>query len=92
MFPGEGDKIFLEEYENLSSFASNDEMEIFKVLEELRSSVYQEIESKRQKGILKNALDAEISITLTKEKFELFESYDSEKIFFEILNSLNDLN
>ena len=27
-----------------------------------------------------------------KEKFELFESYDSEKIFFEILNSLNDLN
>ena len=27
-----------------------------------------------------------------KEKFELFESYNSEKIFFEILNSLNDLN
>jgi Isoleucyl-tRNA synthetase len=78
MFPGEGDKIFLEEYENLSSFASNDEMEIFKVLEELRSSVYQEIESKRQKGILKNALDAEISITLTKEKFELLEHLSSE--------------
>ena len=27
-----------------------------------------------------------------KEKFELFESYNSEKIFFEILNNLNDLN
>ena len=78
MFPGEGDKIFLEEYENLNSFASNDEMEIFKVLEELRSSVYQEIESKRQKGILKNALDAEISITLAKEKFELLEHLSSE--------------
>ena len=25
-----------------------------------------------------------------KEKFELFESYNSEKIFFEILNSLTD--
>ena len=78
MFPGEGDRIFLEEYEELGDYASKDEIELFKVLEELRSSVYQEIESKRQKDILKNALDAEISITLIKEEFELLEHLSPE--------------
>ena len=78
MYPGEGDKIFLEEYEDLGNYLYKDEIELFKVLEDLRSTVYQEIENKRQKDILKNALDAEISITLTKEKFELLEHLSSE--------------
>tara|TARA_B100000131_G_scaffold82103_1_gene79117 strand:+ start:1002 stop:3743 length:2742 start_codon:yes stop_codon:yes gene_type:complete len=78
MFPGNGDKIFLEEYEDLKTYASDNEIKIFNLLETLRSSVYQEIESKRQKDILKNALDAEVSITLTKEKFELLEHLSPE--------------
>ena len=91
MFPGKGDNIFLEEYEDLNSYVSNDEIDKFKVLEELRSSVYQAIESKRQKDILKNALDAEISITLTKEKFELLEHLSSEihKFFISSSCTLN---
>ena len=78
MYPGEGDKIFLEEYEDLGNYLYKDEIELFKVLEDLRSTVYQEIENKRQKDILKNALDAEISVTLTKEKFELLEHLSPE--------------
>ena len=69
MFPGNGEKIFYEEYEEINSYLEEKDIELFTYLEGLRTRVYQAIEVERQKGTIRNALDAEIEITLDKQNY-----------------------
>ena len=50
-----GEKIFLEEYDEFDSHLTPDGIKLFQSLEDLRSRVYQAIESERQKGAIRNA-------------------------------------
>ena len=47
-------------------------------MEDLRSRVYQAIESERQKGAIRNALDAEIEITLKKDAYNSLKELSQE--------------
>ena len=78
LFPGKGEKIFSEEYDEFDSHLTQDEIALFQSLEDLRSRVYQAIESKRQKGAIRNALDAEIEITLKKDAFNSLKGLSQE--------------
>ena len=78
MFPGKGHEIFLAEWDSFESSVSDNELEVFEELQQLRDRVYQEIEQKRQLGEIKNALDAAVEITLTNEIFEKVRPYAVE--------------
>ena len=78
LFPNNGEKIFYEEYDEFDSHLTPDEIELFQSLEDLRSRVYQAIESERQKGVIRNALDAEIEITLKKDEYNSLKDLSEE--------------
>ena len=78
LFPNNGEKIFSEEYDEFDSHLTPDEIELFQSLEDLRSRVYQAIESERQKGVIRNALDAEIEITLKKDAYNSLKELSEE--------------
>ena len=78
LFPNSGEKIFLEEYDEFDSHLTPNEIELFQTLEDLRSRVYQAIESERQKGTIKNALDTEIEITLKKDAYNSLKELSQE--------------
>ncbi len=87
MFPGKGHEIFLVEWDKYSTNVSNDEVEIFKELENLRNRVYQEVERKREIGEIKNALDSSVEITLTSNIFEKIKPFAEEYSKFLICSS-----
>jgi isoleucyl-tRNA synthetase len=56
-------------------------------LDSLRSRVYQAIETERQNGNIKNALDCELEITLKKEHYALVKLLQNELSKFFISSS-----
>ena len=85
--PGEGDSIFYTEFNENISLASKEELEKFELLQTLRSSVYQAIEAERQVGNIKNALDCDLEITLSKQDYALVGDLKSELSKFFISSS-----
>tara|TARA_B100001559_G_scaffold43960_1_gene32694 strand:- start:729 stop:1493 length:765 start_codon:yes stop_codon:yes gene_type:complete len=85
--PGKGDDIFYTEFQNDDLAASSEDIEKFEFLDSLRSRVYQAIETERQKGNIKNALDCELEIALKKEHFALLEPMQNELHKFFISSS-----
>ena len=85
--PGKGDDIFYAEFQNDDLAASSEDVEKFEFLDSLRSRVYQAIETERQKGNIKNALDCELEIALKKEHFALLEPMQNELHKFFISSS-----
>ena len=89
--PGKGDEIFLAEWETEPlKFSERDDAKLQKLLS-LRSRVYQAIEAERQVGNLKNALDADIEITLGKSDYEDLKEFKPEINKFFIASSC-DIN
>jgi len=87
MNPGKGHEIFFAEWdENVLHLNDLEEKKLTKLLA-LRTRVYQAIESERQKGDLKNALDAYIEITLKKDDFEDLKEFKEEINKFFITSS-----
>ncbi|MAK16622.1 MAG: isoleucine--tRNA ligase [Gammaproteobacteria bacterium] len=82
LYPGKGEDIFCEEFSDLKSFASKKDVDAFDVLLALRGRVYQAIEVERQNGNIKNALDCELELTLTKTNFDYAQSMSSELLKF----------
>ena len=78
LYPKKGEDIFCEEYTDIESFASPEDIEAFDALLSLRGRVYQAIEFERQNGNIKNALDCELQLTLTKTDFSYAEKMSSE--------------
>ena len=78
LYPEHGDDIFSEEFEDLETFSSSEDIDAFDSLLALRGRVYQAIELERQSGNIKNALDCELQLTLTKKDFSYAESMNSE--------------
>ena len=78
LYPEHGDDIFSEEFEDLETFSSSEDIDAFDSLLALRGRVYQAIELERQSGNIKNALDCELQLTLTKKDFSYAESMSSE--------------
>lgn len=85
--PGEGDSIFYTEFNENISLASKEELEKFELLQTLRSTVYQAIEAERQVGNIKNALDCDLEITLSKQDYALVGDLKSELSKFFISSS-----
>ena len=82
LHPGKGEDIFCQEFSDLKSFASKKDLDAFDVLLALRGRVYQAIEVERQNGNIKNALDCELEITLTKTNFDYARSMSPELLKF----------
>ena len=78
---------FYAEFQNDDLAASSEDVEKFEFLDSLRSRVYQAIETERQKGNIKNALDCELEIALKKEHFALVEPMQNELHKFFISSS-----
>jgi len=78
LYPKKGEDIFCKEFNDIESFASSEDIKAFEALSELRGRVYQAIEIERQNGNIKNALDCELQLTLTKKDFSYAESMSSE--------------
>ena len=78
LYPEHGEDIFSEEFEDLETFSSSEDIDAFDSLLALRARVYQAIELERQSGNIKNALDCELQLTLTKKDFSYAESMSSE--------------
>ena len=77
MYPEHGEDIFSEEFEDLETFSSSEDIDAFDSLLALRR-VYQAIELERQSGNIKNALDCELQLTPTKKTFLMLKSMSSE--------------
>jgi len=91
MNPKKGHEIFFSEWdESILHLNDSEEKKLTKLLA-LRTRVYQAIESERQKGDLKNALDANIEITLRKDDFEDLKEFKEEihKLFIASSCELN---
>ena len=78
LYPEHGEDIFSEEFEDIELFASPKDIDAFDSLLALRGRVYQAIEHERKTGKIKNALDCELKLTLTKKVFSYAESVSSE--------------
>ena len=86
--PGKGEEIFCEEFYDLKSFASKKDIDAFDALLALRGRVYQAIEVERQNGNIKNALDCELQLTLTKANFDYAQTMSSELLKFFISSAV----
>ena len=82
LHPGKGEEIFCEEFHDLKTFASKSDLDAFDALLALRGRVYQAIEVERQNGNIKNALDCELQLTLTKTNFDYAQTMSSELLKF----------
>ena len=82
LHPGKGEEIFCEEFHDLKTFASKSDIDAFDALLALRGRVYQAIEVERQNGNIKNALDCELQLTLTKTNFDYAQTMSSELLKF----------
>ena len=78
LYPNKGEDIFSEEFYDAKSFALPEDIMAFNALLALRGRVYQAIEVERQNGNIKNALDCELQLTLTKTDFSYAEKMSSE--------------
>jgi isoleucyl-tRNA synthetase len=85
--PGKGDDIFYTEFQDNDFQSSAEDLDQFTFLDSLRSRVYQAIETERQNGNIKNALDCELEITLKKEHYALVELLQNELSKFFISSS-----
>ena len=85
--PGCGDEVFYAEFAKNVEPASQEDIDRFDFLISLRSRVYQAIETERQKGNIKNALDCDLQITLPKNDFESISIFKDEICKFFISSS-----
>jgi isoleucyl-tRNA synthetase len=85
--PGKGDDIFYTEFQDNDFQSSAEDLDQFTFLDSLRSRVYQAIETERQNGNIKNALDCELEITLKKEHYALIKLLQNELSKFFISSS-----
>ena len=85
--PGCGDEVFYAEFAKNIEPASQEDIDRFDFLISLRSRVYQAIETERQKGNIKNALDCDLQITLPKKDFDSISMFKDEISKFFISSS-----
>ena len=71
LYPKKGHEVFMLEWDEISFELNEEETKLYSILNNLREKAYQRIEIERQKGKIKNALDADLEISIVKEHYDL---------------------
>ena len=88
LYPKKGHEVFMLEWEDISFELNEEETKLYSILDNLREKAYQKIEIERQKGKIKNALDADLEISLVKEHYDLIKPLEDELNKFFICSNL----
>ena len=88
LYPKKGHEVFMLEWEDISFELNEEETKLYSILNNLREKAYQKIEIERQKGKIKNALDADLEISLVKEHYDLIKPLEDELNKFFICSNL----
>ena len=88
LYPKRGHEVFMLEWEDISFELNEEETKLYSILDNLREKAYQKIEIERQKGKIKNALDADLEISLVKEHYDLIKPLEDELNKFFICSNL----
>ena len=88
LYPKRGHEVFMLEWEDISFELNEEETKLYSILNNLREKAYQRIEIERQKGKIKNALDADLEISIVKEHYDLIKPLEDELNKFFICSNL----
>ena len=88
LYPKKGHEVFMLEWEDISFELNEEETKLYLILNNLREKAYQRIEIERQKGKIKNALDADLEISIVKEHYDLIKPLEDELNKFFICSNL----
>ena len=88
LYPNKGHEVFMLEWEEISFELNEEEARIYSILNNLREKAYQKIEIERQKGKIKNALDADLEISTIKEHYDIIKPLEDELNKFFICSNL----
>ena len=88
LYPKKGHEVFMLEWEDISFELNEEETKLYSILNNLREKAYQKIEIERQKGKIKNALDADLEISIVKEHYDLTKPLEDELNKFFICSNL----
>lgn len=88
LYPKKGHEVFMLEWEDISFELNEEETKLYSILNNLREKAYQRIEIERQKGKIKNALDADLEISIVKEHYDLIKPLEDELNKFFICSNL----
>ena len=88
LYPKKGHEVFMLEWEDISFELNEEETKLYSILNNLREKAYQKIEIERQKGKIKNALDADLEISIVKEHYDLIKPLEDELNKFFICSNL----
>ena len=88
LYPKKGHEVFMLEWEDISFELNEEETKLYSILDNLREKAYQKIEIERQKGKIKNALDADLEISIVKEHYDLIKPLEDELNKFFICSNL----
>ena len=88
LYPKRGHEVFMLEWEDISFELNEEETKLYSILNNLREKAYQKIEIERQKGKIKNALDADLEISIVKEHYDLIKPLEDELNKFFICSNL----
>ena len=88
LYPKKGHEVFMLEWDEISFELNEEETKLYSILNNLREKAYQRIEIERQKGKIKNALDADLEISIVKEHYDLIKPLEDELNKFFICSNL----
>ena len=88
LYPKKGHEVFMLEWEDISFELNEEETKLYSILNNLREKAYQKIEIERQKGKIKNALDADLEISIVKEHYDITKPLEDELNKFFICSNL----
>ena len=88
LYPKKGHEVFMLEWDEISFELNEEETKLYSILNNLREKAYQKIEIERQKGKIKNALDADLEISIVKEHYDLIKPLEDELNKFFICSNL----
>jgi isoleucyl-tRNA synthetase len=88
LYPKRGHEVFMLEWDEISFELNEEETKLYSILNNLREKAYQRIEIERQKGKIKNALDADLEISIVKEHYDLIKPLEDELNKFFICSNL----
>ena len=88
LYPKKGHEVFMLEWDDISFELNEEETKLYSILNNLREKAYQKIEIERQKGKIKNALDADLEISIVKEHYDLIKPLEDELNKFFICSNL----
>ena len=80
-YGGDKDSIFLEEWQDISIELTENEINIGKILFNLKEYVSRELENARNNGVIKSSLDAEIELAIESKSYMVLKEFRTELKF-----------